>query len=315
MSATPEISVVVPVYNEEESLPALFESLYPVMEKMGRSFEIIFTNDGSRDKSFAMLYDFQKKHPDTVRLIDLNGNFGQHMAIMAAFDRARGSKIVTLDADLQNPPEEIPRLITEMDKGHDVVGTCRVSRHDPLFRKLASKIVNKVTNRITGLHIGDYGCMLRAYDRRIVEIINQSCESSTFIPALGQKYAANPVEIPVQHREREKGQSKYSLFALIRLNFDLMTSFSLVPLQWLTMSGIVISLLSLLLVAYLLVRRLIVGPEAEGLFTLMAIQFFLAGITVLSLGVVGEYIGRISRQVQRRPRYAVRRVYGDDNEK
>lgn len=308
----PEVSIVIPVYNEEESLPRLFAELYPVMENLGRRYEIVFVNDGSQDKSFAMLYDFWKVHPQVVRLIDFNGNFGQHMAIMAAFSHVRGNFIITLDADLQNPPSEIPKLIKQMDAGHDVVGSCRKNRHDPFFRKAASKVVNKITNSITGLHINDYGCMLRGYDRRITDIIANSNESTTFIPALGQKYAVNPVEITVEHREREFGVSKYSIFRLIRLNFDLMTSFSLSPLQWVTMSGIGISVLSFLLVAYILIRRFVIGSEAEGLFTLMAIQFFLTGISIMSLGIIGEYIGRIYKQIQKRPRFVIKKIWEED---
>jgi undecaprenyl-phosphate 4-deoxy-4-formamido-L-arabinose transferase len=308
---TPEISVVIPVYNEEESLPSLFAALYPVMTKLARSFEIIFINDGSRDSSLGLLYDFYKKYPE-VCVIDLNGNFGQHMAIMAGFEQARGSKMITLDADMQNPPEEIPKLVAQMDAGHDVVGTYRVGRQDPLFRKVASKIVNKCTNRITKLSIRDYGCMLRGYDRRIIDIINVSRESATFIPALAQKFAANPVEIPVAHREREKGVSKYGLFQLIRLNFDLMTSFSLVPLQMVTMAGMIVSALSFLLVCYMFIRRLVLGPEVQGVFTLMAIQFLLTGIVLFSLGIAGEYMGRIYKEVSRRPRFSVKKVYERD---
>lgn len=303
----PEISIVIPAYNEE-SLPSLFAALYPVMERMGRSFEIVFINDGSRDATMGLLYDFYKQHPE-VRVIDLNGNFGQHMAIMAGFEVVRGSKIITLDADLQNPPEEIPKLVAQMDEGHDVVGTYRIGRQDPFFRKAASKIVNKLTNRIAKLNIRDYGCMLRGYDRRIVDIINVSRESTTFIPALAQKFAANPVEIPVAHREREMGVSKYGIFQLIRLNFDLMTSFSLVPLQMVTLAGMIISALSFLLVCYMFIRRLIIGPEVEGVFTLMAIQFLLTGIVLFSLGIAGEYLGRVYREVSRRPRYSVKKVF------
>ena len=308
---TPDISVVIPVYNEEESLPSLFAALYPVMAKMDRAFEIIFVNDGSRDATLGLLYDFYKKHPE-VRVVDLNGNFGQHMAIMAGFEQARGSKMITLDADMQNPPEEIPKLVAQMDEGHDVVGTYRVGRRDPFFRKAASKIVNKFTNRIAKLNIRDYGCMLRGYDRRIVDIINVSRESTTFIPALAQKFAANPVEIPVAHREREQGVSKYGLFQLIRLNFDLMTSFSLVPLQMVTLAGMIVSVLSFLLVCYMFIRRLVLGPEVQGVFTLMAIQFLLTGIVLFSLGIAGEYMGRIYKEVSRRPRYSVKKVYERD---
>ena len=307
----PEISAVIPVYNEEESIGALHAALYPVMKSLERPFEIIFVNDGSRDGSFGILYDIQREYPE-VTVIDLNGNFGQHMAIMAGFERARGEFVVTLDADLQNPPEAIPDIVKLMDSGHDVVGTYRAERRDPMFRRAASKIVNYVTNRITRLDIRDYGCMLRGYNRRIVDIINASRETTTFIPALGRKFAANPIEMEISHKEREHGVSKYGLTQLIRLNFDLMTSFSLAPLQMVTMGGMAISVLSFLLVCYMAARRLIMGPEVEGVFTLMGIQFFLTGLTLMSLGITGEYIGRIYREVSRRPRYVVKKIYGGD---
>ena len=306
-----EVSIVIPAYNEEESLHKLFDELWPVVENLGRSFEVIFINDGSRDATLSILRGFCEKRR-AVRVIDLGANFGQHMAIMAGFDYARGEKIVTLDADLQNPPEEIPKLLKEMDEGHDVVGTYRVGRRDPIFRRAASKCVNKITNRIAKLHIQDYGCMLRGYDRRIIDIINESRETTTFIPALAQKFAVNPIEIPVAHRERELGESKYGLFQLIRLNFDLMTSFSLVPLQLVTMAGMLLSALSFLFLLYMFVRRLLLGVGTWQSFieqAFEAAQFIVSGITLFALGIIGEYIGRIYREVSRRPRYAVRKVY------
>ena len=306
-----EVSIVIPAYNEEESLHKLFDELWPVVENLGRSFEVIFINDGSRDATLSILRGFCEKRLG-VRVIDLGANFGQHMAIMAGFDYARGEKIVTLDADLQNPPEEIPKLLKEMDEGHDVVGTYRVGRRDPIFRRAASKCVNKITNRIAKLHIQDYGCMLRGYDRRIIDIINESRETTTFIPALAQKFAVNPIEIPVAHRERELGESKYGLFQLIRLNFDLMTSFSLVPLQLVTMAGMLLSALSFLFLLYMFVRRLLLGVGTWQSFieqAFEAAQFIVSGITLFALGIIGEYIGRIYREVSRRPRYAVRKVY------
>lgn len=306
----PEISVVIPVYNEQESLPSLFAALWPVMDGMGRTFEIIFINDGSGDGSLALLTAFHEQHPANVVVVDLAGNFGQHMAIMAGFAHTRGAKIITLDADMQNPPEEIPKLIVQLDAGHDVVGTYRAHRQDTLFRKIVSKIANTVTNRITRLRIRDYGCMLRGYDRRIVDIINEAREATTFLPALAHNFAASPIEIPVAHRERELGESKYGFFQLLRLNFDLMTSFSIVPLQIVTMTGIAIAALSFLFVMYMALRRLAVGPEVDGVFTLMGIQFFLTGVSLSCTGMCGEYIGRIYREVSRRPRYAIRKVLG-----
>jgi undecaprenyl-phosphate 4-deoxy-4-formamido-L-arabinose transferase len=305
-----KISVIVPVYNEEESLPHLFERLFPVLENLGRSYEVIFINDGSRDATLPLLLGERKRRPDTMQIIDFNGNFGQHMAIMAGFERSSGDIVITLDADLQNPPEEIPRMAQCVDDGHDVVGTVRKQRRDSLFRVTASRLVNRMTNRITGLSLHDYGCMLRAYRRDIIDIVNESAESTTFIPALAQKFATNPIEIDVAHSERGQGQSKYSLFRLIRLNFDLMTGFSMIPLQIVTMTGILISILSFLFAMFMFIRRLMVGPEAEGVFTLLAILFLLMGVTISCIGIEGEYVGRIYQEVRKRPRYVVRKIYG-----
>ncbi|MEK7717594.1 MAG: glycosyltransferase, partial [Pseudomonadota bacterium] len=263
----------------------------------------------SRDNSLVLLRDFHKQRPKQVRVIDFNGNFGQHMAIMAAFERARGEVIVTLDADLQNPPEEIPKLLAEIENGHDVVGGYRKERHDSWFRRKASRLLNAVRERTTRIRMRDQGCMLRAYRRNIVEHITASGETSTFIPALAMSYAANPVEVEVEHAARAAGTSKYRLYDLIRLNFDLMTGFSVVPLQVFTFFGMVISAGSLLFVVYLFIRRLMIGPEAEGVFTLFAILYFLVGVGIMGLGVIGEYVGRIYQEVRRRPRFMIRDVY------
>jgi undecaprenyl-phosphate 4-deoxy-4-formamido-L-arabinose transferase len=305
----PYVSVVIPVYNEQENLEALFTRLTAVMDSLGRPFEILFTNDGSRDRSGAMLKEYHQRRPEQVRVIDFNGNFGQHMAIMAAFERARGDVIVTLDADLQNPPEEIPKLLAAIEAGHDVVGGYRKNRRDTFFRKYASKIINGIRAKITNIRMRDQGCMLRAYRKNIIESIVASEETSTFIPALAYSFAANPVEVEVEHAARAAGESKYRLYDLIRLNFDLMTGFSVVPLQVFTLFGMVVSILSTLFVIYLFIRRLIIGPEAEGVFTLFAILYFLVGIGIMGLGIIGEYIGRIYKEVRRRPRFVIRQVY------
>ncbi len=305
----PYISVVIPVYNEQENLPALFLRLTAVLDKFGQPYEILFTNDGSRDNSLVLLRDFHKQRPRQVRVIDFNGNFGQHMAIMAAFERARGDVIVTLDADLQNPPEEIPKLLMEIEKGHDVVGGYRKDRHDSWFRRSASRLLNRLRESTTRIRMRDQGCMLRAYRRRIVENITASGETSTFIPALAMSFAANPAEVEVEHATRAAGTSKYGLYKLIRLNFDLMTGFSVVPLQVFTLFGMVIAAGSLLFVIFLFIRRLIVGPEAEGVFTLFAILYFLVGVGIMGLGLIGEYVGRIYQEVRRRPRFVIREVY------
>ncbi|MBV8910811.1 MAG: glycosyltransferase [Gammaproteobacteria bacterium] len=308
-----EVSVVVPVYNEEDGLPLLFARLYPALDALGRFYEIVFVDDGSCDRSVALLREQFQRRPDVTRVIVLARNAGQHMAILAAFAHTSGRYVITLDADLQNPPEEIARLIDAMDAGADYVGTIRVSRQDRLWRKAASRFLNRLRERTTAIQITDQGCMLRGYHRSVVDAVNRCGEVSTYVPALAYTFARHPVEIEVSHAERVAGQSKYSLLRLIRLNFDLMTGFSVVPLQFFSMSGIVIALLSLLFVIYLAVRRLVVGPEAEGLFTLFGIAFFLIGVALIGLGVVGEYVGRIYEQVRERPRYTVAAVLGAES--
>ncbi|GJL83792.1 MAG: UDP-4-amino-4-deoxy-L-arabinose-oxoglutarate aminotransferase [marine bacterium B5-7] len=304
----PLLSIAIPVYNEDGNLETLFTRLKTVLDDIDKSYEIIFTNDGSNDNSLTLLRHFQKCNPGTVRIIDLNGNFGQHMAVMAAFEQVRGEIIVTLDADLQNPPEEIPKLISAIEKGHDLVGSYRKRREDNLFRCIASRLFNFLRDLATGIHMRDQGCMLRAYRRRIVDIIVASGERSTFIPALAMSYATNPVEVEVDHEARLTGKSRYRIYDLIRLNFDIMTGFSMAPLQLVTMFGMLVASGSLLFVVYLFIRRLIIGPEAEGVFTLFAILYLLIGIGIFCLGVIGEYIGRIYQEVRHRPRFVIREV-------
>jgi len=304
----PEVSVVVPVYNEEAVLPALFARLYPALDALRRSYEVIFVNDGSSDRSAALLRGQFEQRPDATRVILFNGNFGQHLAIMAGFEASRGARVVTLDADLQNPPEEIGKLLAKMDEGYDYVGTVRSERQDSAFRRHASRLMNAIRERITRIRMTDQGCMLRAYGRTVVDTINTCREINTFIPALAYTFAQKPTEIEVAHEERAAGESKYSLYSLVRLNFDLVTGFSVMPLQLFSLSGIVISLASIGFVGFLAVRRLIVGPEAEGVFTLFGIAFFLIGITLFGIGLLGEYIGRIYEQVRERPRYVVQAV-------
>ena len=312
MTQLPYISIVIPVYNEQGNLDRLFDRLYPVMQGMGKPFEIIFTDDGSRDRSLEILKGFAARSTE-VRVIEFNGNFGQHMAILAAFEVSRGEFVITLDADLQNPPEEIPKLVAEMEKGHDAVGSVRQKRQDSLFRRTASLIVNIMTRKMTGMKMTDYGCMLRGYHRNVVDNINRCQEATTFIPALGQTFAANPSEVEVAHAERTEGESKYSLYKLIRLNFDLMTGFSVVPLQLFALLGVLMSLFAVGFSLFLLVRRFLVGAEVEGVFTLFAILFFFVGAIMFGIGILGEYVGRIYQEVRRRPRYVVRRIHEQGN--
>lgn len=307
-----QLSVVIPVYNEEQGLQALFDRLYPALDALELTYEVIFINDGSRDRSAARLCEQFNVRPDVTRVVLLAGNFGQHMAIMSGFSHCRGERIVTLDADLQNPPEEIGKLLAKMDEGYDYVGGVRQQRQDSSWRRHASWAMNKLRERITHVVMTDQGCMLRAYSREIIHAINHSKEVNTFIPALAYTYARHPGEVEVAHEERAAGESKYSLYQLIRLNFDLVTGFSLVPLQMFSLVGVGLSILSAFFVAYLAYRRIFYGPEVDGVFTLFGIMFFLMGAILFGIGLLGEYIGRIYQQVRQRPRYLIETVLEQD---
>lgn len=312
--SNPYCSVIIPVYNEEANLRPLFERLSTTMDATGKTWEVIFTNDGSADNSGELLRAFHKARPKEVRVIDFNGNYGQHMAIMAAFERVRGEVIVTLDADLQNPPEEIPKLLALYADGCDAIGGHRKNRQDDAGRKYASKLINFVREWTTDIKMTDQGCMLRAYSRQVVDAIAKSGERATFIPALAYKFAAKPGEVEVEHAERAAGESKYSYYKLIRLNFDLITGFTLVPLQLFTLLAMACAGGSIALVGVLFFRRFIYpgASEAEGVFTLFAILFFLVSVCMVGIGLIGEYVGRTYQCVQERPRYVVREILEDE---
>ncbi len=307
-----KVSIVIPIYNEEANIPLLFPRLMPVLETLGHTYELIFADDGSRDRSLEMLQQNAAKYPGKIKIVELARNFGQHPAILAAFQNVNGDAIITLDADLQNPPEEIPKILAKLEEGYDVVGGVRQNRQDTLFRKFASKIVNSITTLITGMKLHDYGCMLRGYSREVIDQINLCEENSTFIPALGLLFGRRTVEIEVAHAAREAGRTKYSFYRLIRLNFDLMTGFSVVPLQIFTLLGFAVSGGGMLFGFYLLIRRFVLlrQSEAEGVFTLFALAFVVLGILMAGLGIVGEYIGRIYQEVRGRPRFLIRKIYG-----
>ena len=310
MSAAPQLSVVIPVYNEELNLPTLFARLYPVLDALGRSYEIVFTNDGSHDRSIELLRAQHAARSDVTRVIDFNANYGQHMAIMAAFERVRGAIVVSLDADLQNPPEEIPKLLEKIDAGHDYVGGYRIDRQDSFFRTFASRIINFVRKQTTNIEMTDQGCMLRAYRRPIVDAIVRSGAVNTFIPALAYSFSSNPTEVGVKHEERHAGVSNYSLYMLVRLNFDLITGFSLAPLQAFTMFAMACASGSLALVAVLLFRRFVLDLDREtfGVFTLFAIVFFLLSVAMIGIGLIGEYVGRTYQVIRARQRYFVKEM-------
>ncbi|MFI5352722.1 MAG: glycosyltransferase [Candidatus Binatales bacterium] len=305
------VSIVIPVYNEAANLRALWERLRPVLDSIVRPSEVIFIDDGSSDSSLEILREFAAAD-GRVRVVELARNFGQHAAIMAGFRECRGDVIVTLDADLQNPPEEIPRLLAAIDEGNDVVGGWRDERQDAAFRRYASRLHNQLTSAIVGVPMHDYGCMLRAYRRHIVQTVVECDEKALFVPALANSFAKRVAEIRVGHDQRASGESKYNLYRLAILSLNLVTGFSLLPIQALSLTGIGIFLMDAVFAVVLLAHRVIYGPQEEGaLWVMFAVLFFLVGLIFLAVGLIGEYVGRIYSEVRRRPTYVVRAVHGE----
>jgi undecaprenyl-phosphate 4-deoxy-4-formamido-L-arabinose transferase len=307
-AAARPVSIVIPVYNEAANLAALWRRLSAVVADLP-DWEVVFVDDGSRDNSLAMLREIAADNT-RVRVVELARNFGQHAAILAGFRECRGEVVVTLDADLQNPPEEIPRLLDAIEAGNDVVGGWRAERQDQAYRRLASRLHNRVTSLIVGVPMHDYGCMLRAYRRHIIDTVIECDEKAAFIPALANSFAKRVAEIPVAHEERAGGHSKYNLLRLAQLSLNLLTGFSLLPIQILSITGIAIALLDIAFAGVLAGHRLIYGPQQEGaMWSLFAVLFFFVGLLFLALGLIGEYVGRIYLEVRRRPTYLVRAVH------
>jgi undecaprenyl-phosphate 4-deoxy-4-formamido-L-arabinose transferase len=305
-----QLAVVIPVYNEEANLPLLMQRIMPVMQGLGKSFEIIFIDDGSRDNSLEILKGFAQN--TQVKVVELTRNYGQHAAIMAGFSITQADIVITMDADLQNPPEEITNLVKVMEEGnYDVVGTIRKGRKDSFFRILPSKIINIVARKITGVNMRDWGCMLRCYRRPVVERMIQCHEHATFIPALAMVFAKRVTEIEVAHEERYGGKSNYPLRKLINLQFDLVASFSDLPMKLIMYGGVLMSLLGICFGTFLAIARLVYGARwaAEGIFTLFAVLFVFVGLQFFALGVIGEYIGRIYREVRKRPEYMIEKIH------
>ncbi|MDC6378776.1 undecaprenyl-phosphate 4-deoxy-4-formamido-L-arabinose transferase [Pseudomonas graminis] len=304
------VSVVIPVYNEAQSLPELLRRTEAACALLNRAHEIVMVDDGSRDDSAELLQQAAERPGSHVVAVILNRNYGQHAAIMAGFEQCKGDVVITLDADLQNPPEEIPRLVRLAEQGYDVVGTVRNHRQDSAWRRWPSKLINLAVQRSTGVAMNDYGCMLRAYRRTIVDAMLACRERSTFIPILANSFARHTTEILVEHAEREHGDSKYSPMRLINLMFDLITCMTTTPLRLLSIVGFGMALLGVLFALALVALRLIFGAPwaGHGTFVLFAVLFVFTGGQFIGMGLLGEYLGRMYSDVRARPRFFIEKV-------
>lgn len=304
------VSVIIPVYNEEASLPVLLSRVTAACELLPQDYEVILIDDGSHDGSTEIISEAAANSDSKLVGVLLNRNYGQHAAIMAGFETAKGDLVITLDADLQNPPEEIPRLVEAAMQGYDVVGTVRRNRQDSWFRKTASRLINKSVQKATGVHMSDYGCMLRAYRRHIIDAMLCCQERSTFIPILANSFARHTIELEVGHAERAHGESKYGLMHLINLMYDLVTCMTTTPLRLLSIVGSLVAGLGFTFSILLVLMRLVMGADwaADGVFTLFAILFTFVGVQLLGMGLLGEYIGRMYTDVRARPRYFIHQI-------
>lgn len=303
---SPKYSVVIPVFNEEGCLEELNSRVVTVMEGLGDTFEVIYVNDGSSDATPELLSGFAAADP-RIRVIHFMRNFGQHPAVYAGFDHLRGDTVVTLDADLQNPPEEIPKLIAKLEEGHEVVAGVRSQRRDSILRTLPSRLVNWMVGRLTRVPLRDYGCLLRAYRREVIDMLLLCQERTKYFTALISWLGVKIAEIDVEHAPRAAGTSKYNFRKLITMNFDLLTGFSILPIQLISLGGFIAASVGILLAGFLLVLGLIYG-HGNLWWVLLALSacFFFFGMLVVAMGFIGEYIGRVLIEVKARPYYLIR---------
>lgn len=303
------VSVVIPVYSERDSLDELYRRLRKTLDPQPAAYELIFVDDGSTDQSWEFLKALNAKDA-RVKIIRFRRNFGQHAAVRAGFRYALGSTIVTLDADLQNFPEDIPGLLQKLSEGYDFVCGWRSSRHDPWLRKLGSRIFNWLVACFTQVKLHDYGCLLRAYRREIVELILKCPETSTYVNALTSLTSRNIAEVEVSHAARKKGKSRYSLTQLTKLFFNLVTGFSIIPIQVINFIGFLLAIAGITLGGVTVVQRLLYGPGPAKMMTFVSVSLFFFGFQLFSLGIIGEYVGRIYIEVLSRPLYFIESTIG-----
>ncbi|NJO84510.1 MAG: glycosyltransferase family 2 protein [Blastochloris sp.] len=317
----PYLSVVIPVMNEEESLPRLYERLTDALEVIGCSYELIMIDDGSRDRSFAIMRELAQQDA-RLRVVRFRRNFGQTAAFSAGFDRARGEVVVTIDADLQNDPADIGKLLAKMEEGYDVVSGWRERRQDPfLNRRLPSMLANGLISRVTGVQLHDYGCSLKAYRTEVLRGIRLYGELHRFIPAIASWQGVAVAEMPVNHAARQFGKSKYGIGRTTRVLLDLLTvrfllSYSTRPMQIFGLLGLISILGGIIPALYLTILKLINWQTAIGdrPLLLLSVLMIVLGVQFLTLGLIGELIVRVYYESQSRPIYAVREEVNQPSE-
>jgi glycosyltransferase involved in cell wall biosynthesis len=319
-----DLSVVIPVYNEEDSIEPLYEELHEVLEDLGRSYEVIVIDDGSKDLSFARLSAVHERDP-RWRVVRFRRNFGQSAAMAAGFDYASGAVVVTIDADLQNDPHDIPKLLSKLEEGYDIVSGWRKDRKEPFFsRRLPSQTANWIISRVTGVNLHDYGCTLKAYRTEVVKSMNESAELMgelhRFIPAIASSIGVIVTEVPVHDRARRFGRSKYGIGRTFRVILDLITisfflNYSTHPLHVIGGLGLLSMFSGTLLGLYLAYLRLVVGQDIGNRpALLLAVLLVVIGVQLLSMGLVAEMVVRAYRAPSHKPIYTVREYLGDERQ-
>lgn len=305
--ALPEISVVIPIYNEEENLSALYERITTVLSQYKSGYEIVFVDDGSRDRSLELLHDFESCDQNVI-VVELARNFGHQVAISAGLDHTHGKGVIIMDADMQDPPEVLPNFITKWREGHDVVYAIRERRKEGAFKRMAYSMFYRLLQRIANVRIpldaGDF-CIM---DRRVVDVLNGMPERNRFMRGIRSWVGLDQVGLAYERQARHAGETKYTFHRLVYLALDGLVSFSYVPLRMISIIGLSVSILSFIIALFYLLKKLTSGLNPPGFATLVVSVFFLAGIQLITIGVIGEYVGRIFEEVKQRPLYVLRRA-------
>jgi glycosyltransferase involved in cell wall biosynthesis len=309
------ISIVIPLYNEEENVRELHSRLKPVLDSIGDEYEIIFIDDGSTDNTLSLLQEIQAAD-NAVTVLSLRRNFGQTAAFAAGFDYSRGDVIVTMDVDLQNDPNDIPKLL-ELMKDHDLVSGWRKRRKDPfLSRRLPSIIANSLISKVTGVNLHDYGCSLKAYRRDVIKNLKLYGEMHRFIPAVASWYGVRIAEVETTHHPRLRGKSKYGISRTMKVVLDLITvkflqSFSTKPLQFFGPIGLLSGAFGFLISLYLTLEKIFSGKDIGGRpLLLLGALLIIVGIQFIGMGLLGEMMVRVYHETQKKPIYVIKKVIG-----
>jgi|GEM_PF-271294 len=307
-----ELSIVIAVYNEQEVLGELERRLTAALRAIGKPYEIILVDDGSRDESLPMLLGLRDRDPEHIRVLSFTRNFGHHIALTAGLDQSHGDVIVMMDADLQDQPEEIPKLLAKLEEGYDVVWGEREARQFKWYKNFSSKLFLWLMNSVARSEVALDSSIFRAMRREVADDLHQMREKARYLPGLVRWIGYKQTSVPVVHGKRFAGQTKYSFWRLIKLALSTATSFSAAPLQFATVSGMGMAALAVLAVIYILIRKLLGAYPVPGYASVMVAIFFFAALQLIVIGLMGEYVSRIYREVQGRPLYLLRELPGAD---